>query len=498
MRRSNTLAIALIAGLTFVLAACSSDKDNKKDPQIISSSAGSGESRPGGASVDILRSSGGLGLSIAPVLPGSPQQASIATSSRGVTVRRTETGVVPADDAYVVVLSQALPVGPGGPIGVISSRNQAELVKALEAIGVKKEDVRFDLGGAIGPFSSVAVHTPLQSISDQGKKVVDAVEGVLGRSSSSGVRFGLTNCTAAFEPARKKAFAAAQEEAKSFASLASLNLGPIAAISETISPPVVNGPTPPDPCNPLASSAGPGISNLEPLDAKPEATVRLEVTLTYSIGLDGVGGEAAGLTASGSGSATAKADEAYILITANTQSGPFGPQAISTKARNDLMAKLKVLKIEEDDIQIASQPFGGSTVISVETGIKDMPTLGRNVSAAVEEALNLPVNTQGVRFTHLNCEAVLLEARKQAFADAKRSTEALAGVAGVKLGALVALSEPQPSTQSYAPVQTSAGCNEDFTQSVFKGYGGAGLKPFDAEPEFTISAVISVTYAINP
>jgi uncharacterized lipoprotein YmbA len=30
MRRSNTLAIALFAGLTLVLAACSSDKDNKR------------------------------------------------------------------------------------------------------------------------------------------------------------------------------------------------------------------------------------------------------------------------------------------------------------------------------------------------------------------------------------------------------------------------------------------------------------------------------------
>src|SRR6266508_1873104 len=280
MRKSNTLAIALFAGLTFVLAACSSDKDNKA-PEIIGSSAGSGESRGGGASVDILRSSGGIGLSIAPVSPVSPPQASIATSSKGITVRRTETGVVAADDAYVVVLSQAVPIGPGGPIGVVSSRNQAELLKALEALGVKKEDVRFDLGGPIGPFSSVAVHTPLEALSDQGKQIVEAVEGVLGRSSSSGLRFGLTNCSAALEPVRKKAFAAAQEDAKSFGSMASLSLGPIAAISETISPPVVNGPTPADPCNPLAATSGPGINNLQPLDAKPEATVRLEVTLTF-------------------------------------------------------------------------------------------------------------------------------------------------------------------------------------------------------------------------
>lgn len=483
------LVVMLVAfGVALALVVGGGDSDKPDEPEFVRPN-GSSSSGSSGAAPEIIRSQAG-GSTHVLVGPVAVTGSTTAPVPSGLTLKRTESATVPADDAYIVAL---IPRPPGPtPFGQLSSRDQSQLLAALQALGVKEEDITIDSSTSFGPFTSVSVHVGLSGLAaGGGKQVLDVVEATLGRSQSSGVRFALKDCSTALTPLRKQALDAIAADAKAFAQSAALSLGPLVAVSQSPTLPIY-GPLAGDPCSPQSAPGPKGGGAILPLESKPEVRLSVDLNATYSLGAEDGG---AGLTATGSGTATAKADEAYVIASVSANIGPFGPQPVPQKSREDLIAKIRGLGFDESDIEVDSSRFGAPVVVSVEMDLAKLAQRGKDVIAAVEEVFGRS-DVQGVWFSHSNCQAVLTEARKQALGEAKRNAESLAAAANLQLGGLLALSDaaPQPG-----PFPVSNPCSEDVAATVGLGNGpyGLALKPLDAKPEFSLTTAVSVTFAIS-
>jgi len=484
--RSRGAGLALAAALlAFAAFACGGD-DKPKEPEFIRAEPSFGE-RVGGPAPEILRSAPGGGAQLTPGGPPTTASAGALESDVGLTVQHTEAATLRADSAILVALLQSRPPGPL-PIAQIPLKDQNDVLAALAALGVKREDVTFQTNPTFGPFPAINVRMPLDNLPQAGKRVIDAIETVVGRTQS-GVRFTISDCATALAPLRKAAFEAAAQEARSLADAASLTLGPILSISLASQPGY--GPPSDDPCDPDSLPFPKGPSSLRPLDAQPEARVSLNLAVTYSVGGPT---SSARLAASGAGKAVAKADEAYVVASIPVVGGPFGPLPINERDRKDLIAKIKALGVDEDDIELTDGAPYGQSLLSVEMSVEKAARDAEKVIAAVEDVFGR-TEVQGVWFSHSNCLAVLTEARKQAIADARAQAESLAAAAGLKLGGLAGVSEP-PGVPGYGIGLTP--CTEDLATLINVGGPYAiGLKPLGAEPEFTVTAAVTVAYELT-
>ena len=481
MNTWRRLALVLaVAAAVIVIIGCS---DAKKTAPGGERDTGGSPSRPG--AVEILSVSGGSGsapisVAAAAAAPGAP--------AAGLTVRHSQSATVAADVAFVsVFLAPGSGFGPGGPQPV-SAKDQAAVVAALAAQGIARTDISFEANFNFGPFAEVAVKVGVGDLKTKGQPIVDAIEKVLGRAQSSGARFGLTSCTAALNPIRKAGFTAAEEKAKSLAAAGGLTLGAVVAVAEGTTPNIF-GPPVSDPCSPQAGNAKFPGSALG-FDAPAEVKVSLDIVVTYALGSSGDG---SGITVVATGSATAKADEAYVVVFAN-QNGPNGPRPIASKDRDALVAKLVALGIKAEDVKIEASNFGGPTIISAEVDLTKLPKIGEDVLEAVGSVLGRNTQQQGVRFTHSNCQVVLNAAHKQALTDAEPRAKTLAEAAGLKLGALQSVSDGGSQPTPYGPSLDP--CSKDLSLLLQGGGYGGALKPFDSPAELKVSSALTVTYSL--
>lgn len=162
---------------------------------------------------------------------------------------------------------------------------------------------------------------------------------------------------------------------------------------------------------------------------------------------------------SGEGSASATPDIAFLTSGVVSQ-GDTARAALdaNTAAMQKLIASLKDASIEARDIQTSGfsvQPryvysqrndgqqeppriVGYEVRNNVTVTVRDLTKLGAILDSAVTEGSN---QIDGLSFDVSNKTALLNEARKKAFADAKAKAELYAEAAGVKLGRLRDLSE---------------------------------------------------------
>ena len=477
--RRLALVLAVVPAAILIIG-CS---DAKKTAPGSERDTGGSPSRSGPVeilSVSVGSGSAAVSVAAAALLPGAP--------APGLTVRHSESATVPADIAFVsVFLAPGGSFGPGGPQPV-SAKDQAAVVAALAAQGIAKTDVSFDASFNFGPFAEVAVKIGVGDLKAKGQPIVDAIEKVLGRAQSSGARFGLTSCTAALNPIRRAGFTAAEEKAKSLAAAGGLTLGAVVAVAEGTTPNIY-GPPVSDPCNPqLGNAKFPGSAL--GFDATAEVKVSLDIVVTYALGSNGDG---IGVTVVATGSATAKADEAYVVVFAD-QSGPSGPRPIASKDRDTLIAKLVALGIKAEDVKIEGSSFGGPAIISVEVDLAKLPKIGEEVLEAVGSVFGRNTQQQGVRFTHSNCQEILNAAHKQALADAEPRAKALAEAAGFKLGPLQSVSGGGGLPSPYGPGLDP--CSEGFSFLPYGGGYGGALKPFDSPAELKVSSALTVTYSL--
>jgi len=177
--------------------------------------------------------------------------------------------------------------------------------------------------------------------------------------------------------------------------------------------------------------------------------------------------DAATISISGTGEVSAAPDTAFINSGVTTQ-GATAREALdaNTKAMNDLMATLKEAGIEPRDIQTSGFSVSPNYVYSdardangyqlpprisgyqvyntVSVRIRNLDGLG----AVLDKQVNVGANTiNGITFSVADPSGLYDEARKAAFADARRKAALYAEAAGEELGALKSISENQGNNQ---------------------------------------------------
>jgi uncharacterized protein YggE len=489
MRRA---IFGLCAAVALVSAACGEGKVTK--PSTADGEAG--EQVTHGGSIDgvsvISRQSGG-GVSVTAFAPAIALGAAVpGAPSPGLTARGSATAMVPADDALVVVpLLGNFFAGPGGR--TISDKDRAEVETALVALGLKRDEIRFETDQNFGPFPTISARIPAAQAKTLGPRIKQAVEDVLGDSSSAGVRFALTRCDEPLAALRKQAFEAAEARVKTLAAASGQTVGPVIAVSEGNSALSLYGGLA-DPCVSVLSAPFTGRPPATvPFDSEPLTRVSIELTVTHAIAS---GQEGAGLTVSGTGSVTAKADEAYVVwVGQQGFSSNEGPAQLDTEEREEILTKLKALGIAEDDVQFAGGGFGSPIVVSVELPLTGLAKQADAVLEVIEDALGSTPQSKGVRFSHSRCESVLAEARSLAAADIQRRAASMAQAASVKLGGLRSIGDA-PVQAFNAPVALEPCVTDAEVISLTGGYN-VGLKPADAEPVFRVDAGLIGVYAVT-
>ncbi len=202
--------------------------------------------------------------------------AGVATTVPGITVVGKGQLTTGADEAYVVVAFESF--GEFGP-EQISAEDRSAVIDALTALGYEEDHIDI----ANQPFSGlqvVQVEIAADELSVVGDTIVDAIEGVLGRSDLSGATFTHSDCEALLATARSEALNGGIARATALASAAGVSLGGIQAISELDASPF--SPVQVDPCDEEAPFDIYTVG-LAPFDAEPEMTLRSAVQVTMAI-----------------------------------------------------------------------------------------------------------------------------------------------------------------------------------------------------------------------
>ena len=214
------------------------------------------------------------GLSLSPV----PQTMAVEGS---LTVSAIGTITVAPDEAYVVVIPE-MDYGPSGQ-QQLSVEDRQDILANLAAIGLKEEAVEFEHLLRYGP-PIISVEVEIDEFASTGDAIVDAIEKVVRRSKSFGVRFGLSeeNCERAVSLARREAVPGAEEAADDLADALGLEWGGVIGALEY---PLQNVPFGPPGAN-LDTCTKQNAYNyaaLLPFDSEPEVKVSVGLQVSYRI-----------------------------------------------------------------------------------------------------------------------------------------------------------------------------------------------------------------------
>ena len=147
------------------------------------------------STLQLVGSSSGFHLSQA--FQGTPTEGALTVSAIGSVT-------VAADEAYVVIAPEQF-YGPSGPARM-SAEDRNEIIAKLAELGVPEEAIEIEELYRYGA-SSISVEVELDELEEKSQAILDAVESVLGRAESHGLRFGLLpeNCDRALSLARREA-----------------------------------------------------------------------------------------------------------------------------------------------------------------------------------------------------------------------------------------------------------------------------------------------------
>lgn len=173
------------------------------------------------------------------------------------------------------------------------------------------------------------------------------------------------------------------------------------------------------------------------------------------------------ISISGTGEVAAAPDMAFVNSGVTSQ-GLTAAEALAanTAAMNELIATLKAAGIEARDIQTSGFSVNPNYVYSdardengyqlppkiagyqvyntVNVRVRDLAALG----AVLDKAVTVGANTiNGVSFAVADPSSLYDQARRLAFADAKKKAELYAGVAGEALGDIQSITESQGYSQ---------------------------------------------------
>jgi len=244
----------------------------------------------------------------------------------------------------------------------------------------------------------------------------------------------------------------------------------------------------------LAACSSPGVTAANPGGNSVPGSVS-------QLAADG-SSQPSGIWVSGTGTVTVTPDIAFLSVGVSDQETTVAAaQAVANDAMNKVMAALKAQGIADKDIQTSGysiQPvtrYDNTKNESVITGymvsnmvtakIRTIDKTGPIIDA-VAAAGGDATRVNGVSFSVDKPEGYFGEARGKAMADAKAKADQLASLAGVKLGAVMYITEGSGSVPTPLPIMRAAagGGAPDVTTPISPG-------------QTEISLSVQVAYAIS-
>ena len=215
-----------------------------------------------------------VGVSVTYAVGGAPAAGSPARPL--LWAGGSATAKAKADEAYVLVLFESEDEEPtGGP----TAEDRTRILDGLGKLKIDRKAVEITSRSDFGVTTIVQVETKAEGLATSAKDIVRAVEDVLGRADSSGVRFGSSGCAGLLAKARKDAVADARQRAGSLAEAAGVKLGELQSISEFT-------PTGADPCDDSIDAvlgSQYDYSPLQPFDAEPELALIISAQLGFAV-----------------------------------------------------------------------------------------------------------------------------------------------------------------------------------------------------------------------
>lgn len=216
-----------------------------------------------------------VGVSVTYAISGAPGAASPVRPL--LWAGGSATAKAKADEAYVLVLFESDDEEvSGGPSGADRTR----ILDGLGKLKIDRKDVQITTRSDYGMTTIVQVDTKAAGLATSAKDIVRAVEDVLGRSDTSGVRFASSSCEGLLAKARKDAIGDARRRAGALAEAAGVKLGELHSVSEST-------PTGADPCDDSIDGAlGDDYTStpLQSFDAEPELSLTISAQLAFLIG----------------------------------------------------------------------------------------------------------------------------------------------------------------------------------------------------------------------
>ena len=210
----------------------------------------------------------------------SPMPQTMPTEG-GLTVSAIGSVTVAADEAYVVII-QEQNYGPSGP-EQMTAEDRQDIREMLAAIGVPEEAIEFENSLRYGPYS-ISVEVELSELAALTEPILDAVEEVVRRSESRGVRYSLSaeNCDRALSLARREAVPATEKAGDDLAEALGLERGTVIGALEY--PPQNSGYGFPGAGIDACSGVSPvPYFGLVPFDAEAEVEISVNLQVTYRI-----------------------------------------------------------------------------------------------------------------------------------------------------------------------------------------------------------------------
>jgi uncharacterized protein YggE len=200
------------------------------------------------------------------------------------------------------------------------------------------------------------------------------------------------------------------------------------------------------------------------------------------------------LTVSATGMVTVTPDEAYVVVIPERDYGPSGPQQLSVEDRQDILANLAAIGLNEEAVEFEHLGRYEPSTISVEVEIDEFASTGDAIVDAIEKVVRRS-ESFGVRFglSEENCDRAVSLARREAVPGAEKAADDLADALELERGEVIGALEY--SLQNVPFGIPGAGLNPCTGQNAVARY--AALLPFDSEPEVEVSVGLQVSYRIR-
>ena len=199
------------------------------------------------------------------------------------------------------------------------------------------------------------------------------------------------------------------------------------------------------------------------------------------------------LTVSATGMVTVTPDEAYVVVFPERDYGPSGPQQLSLEDRQDILANLAAIGLDEEAVEFEHLGRYEPSTISVEVEIDEFASTGDAIVDAIEKVVRRS-ESFGVRFglSEENCDRAVSLARREAVPGAEKAADDLADALELERGEVIGALEY--SLQNVPFGIPGAGLNPCTEQNSHRY---AALLPFDSEPEVEVSVGLQVSYRIR-